>query len=50
MILGLQQGICAGRWSCINVNKSCCNVEPVKNNTWVVCDYYKVKELVKNEI
>lgn len=49
MILSLAGGICAGRWTCANVNKEICkdNILPKKNENFIRCKYYQseIKEV-----
>jgi len=37
----LQAGACAGRYSCENINKECCNDLPKEGEDFVECEYYK---------
>lgn len=44
MELPLQAYICAGRWSCANINKPGCNALPKKGSNKVYCDIYERRE------
>lgn len=40
MRLGLQNGACAGRWNCKNLDKECCHPMPENNNDFIDCNHY----------
>lgn len=39
--MGLQAGLCAGRWSCMNMHTDVCDTRS-KNGEYVLCAHYEL--------
>ena len=48
MRVHIQNGVCAGRWSCANFNKDCCQALPDKEGI-LECENYKMLKRSKTK-